>query len=331
MEDKKWSWFVASALVLVSIVSSNTYMANAADCVGATKGEISTLHLGDKTTAELVAQFYSSREDSKRRRSEFRNTMNSRKLSPDEEYQAFKILLAKEDAVINEIKAALISRPAFERLSYLRGLTRNAFIKHLDILDSLFGLKIKEMDDTLKAELEPNGTPAKSKRSEKYGDEEIWYAPGGGQQSSWGDLLEAVDEMNLKSGELVSDLGSGIGRLGLLIGLMRPDVSFVGLEIVDERVKYATQAATELGFSNVKYYTANLSDPLLDLPQADHFYMYNPTNRRTSEIVTEKLVKLSESKKFRVYLLSYLQSASFGTFFKQVKEKNLRVYERAVP
>ncbi len=330
--NKQSFWPTFVAVVIIAFYGHKADAMTCAQLFTAEKGEI--LQLSTKTVSELVERYFSFKESYDQREDklredidtlyqmpEYQRTMQNREQLIDQFYKS-------ERAYTEALQNALVSRPSHERIAYLKGLNREALIKHAALLDFLFGLKIKEMDENLKAELESENYLDQIKLQKKYGDEEIWYAPGAGQQTPWFALLEVVDAMNLKPGQLVSDFGSGIGRLGLLIGFLRPDVNFVGLEIVGERVKYANQAAAALGFDNVKFHTVNLSDAKLHLPPADHIYMFNPTNSKTSEIVTQKLVQLSKTKKFRVYLLTGLQSSSFRDFFKLVEAKNLNIYER---
>ena len=220
---------------------------------------------------------------------------------------------------------ALGKRPASERLHYLRQvLTGEALIHEDDLIDALAGLRVPELDEKLKH------LDSSRMQENYYGDEEIWYSPNAGQQTSWSNLLKVVERMKLpwSRSEGVADLGSGLGRLGILIGALFPHIPFTGIEIVGERVQNANRAARDFRFENVRYVTANLADPNVELPLVEHIYMYNPTTPRTSEIVTKKLLELSKRIRIQVYLLSIFQSPKFTEYFEKVDSSHPFKYYR---
>jgi 1,2-phenylacetyl-CoA epoxidase PaaB subunit len=231
----------------------------------------------------------------------------------------------KERQHFESIQEAILQTPPMDRIQYLRSLSKEQLLALSPLLDAFFGLDIKKMDQAIDEEL---GGPNQSQRAEKYGNEQIWYAPRAGQQSDWRSLFDVIESMNLQQGQMVVDLGSGIGRLGLLIGLLRPDVMFNGYEILQARVDAAEQASRALGFYGVSYVQANMSDSGWRPPYADHFYMFNPTNSETSEKLTMKLVELSNTHPFRIYLLTGFQSRSFRNYFQEIKRGHPSIYVR---
>ncbi len=225
-----------------------------------------------------------------------------------------------EQKVLTQFKAKILQFPAKKRMQYLRRQNLKK-LKELNILlDALMGINTDSIHKQILLDLgEGDGLDPELKRS-KYGDEEIWFDKNGEQQTSWSELINLVEAMDLEDGQLVADLGSGTGRLGLLIGLLRPNVSFIGLELVDIRVKWANSAARSNGFLNVHFKTENLADPNLQLPEADHFYLFNPTIPETSDILAEKLTRLSLSHPFRIYIYGGFSSSNFTKSFRSDDE-----------
>ena len=235
-----------------------------------------------------------------------------------EQWEEYERVAGLEKALL----AGIAHLPAEKRHPLInQTLVHNKWNKNNRLLDALFGLRIAEMDNLLKDTIGNS-----DRRRELFGDEEIWYAPGGGQQTDWLALKAHIEDMNLRPGDHVVDIGSGIGRLGLLLGFLRPDVQFTGLELIPERVRYAQQAANALGFANVTYITTNLAEENIPLPLADHYYLFNPTNRETSDIVTQKLLRAKESKKFRVHFHTGFASQIFHQHFEQVAEGRGRIF-----
>ncbi len=240
-------------------------------------------------------------------------------------YQTPKAVRGQRAKYKKALFDALGKRPAAERLHFLRQvLTGEALIRDDSLIDALAGLRVPELDEKLK---HLDNLRIKEKY---YGDEEIWYSPNAGQQTSWSELLKVVERMKLpwSRSEGVADLGSGLGRLGILIGALFPHIPFTGIEIVGARVQNANRAARDFRFENVRYVTANLADPGIELPLAEHIYMYNPTTPRTSEIVTKKLLELSKRIRFHVYLLSIFKSSKFEDYFEQVDSSHPFKYHR---
>ncbi len=93
------------------------------------------------------------------------------------------------------------------------------------------------------------------------------------------ELAQLIEALKLQAGDVVVDLGAGTGRLGLLLSVLRPDVSYVGIELVHTRVEAAKKAIRMLGVQNkVRFEQADLLDPYLKIPVGTHYYVYGPTN-----------------------------------------------------
>jgi hypothetical protein len=233
-------------------------------------------------------------------------------------YDAVSYFKKIEMSFISLVEKAILQIPAKKRIHYLRSLNPEQLIKNSLLLDSLFGLDVEKLDQALANDLETNGRLDYSKKQKLFGSEEIWYAPGAGQQSDWSTLIKALDTMELQPNQTVSDLGSGIGRLGLLVGLLWPDVNFIGLEIVSIRVNFANNLARQNGFTNISFKVSDLGDENIVLPDAEHIYMFNPTNPETSELLTNKLVELATRKSIEVHILGGFNSNSFDKSFIRV-------------
>lgn len=108
----------------------------------------------------------------------------------------------------------------------------------------------------------------------------------------WGKSLK------LKAGTQVVDLGSGVGRVPLTLGLLYPKVHFVGIELMQERHQMADTAKRALGISNVKFVCANAAKR--GLPIADYYYFFNPFVGTTLRQVFRQLKNYSTHRKFRV-------------------------------
>lgn len=80
----------------------------------------------------------------------------------------------------------------------------------------------------------------------------------------------------LQDGELFVDIGAGSGQPGLILGAARPGVKFLGLEVIEEKVKYANGLAKRFGLDNVEFIQQDLSDIHFNIPSAKYYYLFNP-------------------------------------------------------
>nr|HPI39860.1 SAM-dependent methyltransferase [Pseudobdellovibrionaceae bacterium] len=87
-------------------------------------------------------------------------------------------------------------------------------------------------------------------------------------------------------------------RLGFVVGLMRPDVDFIGYEFVQHRVDGATAMVKNFSIEkHVHFYTQDLSSREFQIPDAEIYYMYDPFSHETYEYILSQLIKISHRRK----------------------------------
>ncbi len=118
-------------------------------------------------------------------------------------------------------------------------------------------------------------------------------------QTPYVDLVRVLSALQLRPGEQVTDLGSAYGRLGFVLGRTRPDVPFVGYELLAERVAEARRVAQAHGLENVRYEPANLADPHVRL-SGEVFFAYDPFSEATLAKVLAKLREHAASRPIRL-------------------------------
>lgn len=155
-----------------------------------------------------------------------------------------------------------------------------------DDLDLVFNLDY-EVDESIQAS--------------SYGNERIFEGSGIGVQSSYSTILLALQYLNLPQGTRFVDLGAGFGRVGFTIGLLRPDIEFIGYEIVEARVNVVNQSSKTFGLDrHVKFYTQDLSAKDFQIPEADVYYLFDPFSEETYKYVLGQLNALAQRKKIRI-------------------------------
>jgi hypothetical protein len=136
---------------------------------------------------------------------------------------------------------------------------------------------------------------------DKNNSERLYEGSGVGVQSGYSTLLTALRYLQPSPGARIVDLGSGYGRMGLVIGLLRPDIDFKGYEYVRHRVVVSMAAVTNLSMqTHVKIYTQDLSLKEFLIPDADIYYLYDPFSADTYQHVLKQLVLVSHRQKITI-------------------------------
>ncbi len=131
--------------------------------------------------------------------------------------------------------------------------------------------------------------------------ERLYEGAGIGVQTSYISVLLALEAIQPASGSSFIDLGSGYGRVGFVIGLLRPDMDFIGYEYVEHRVTHSQACADRAGLSEkVRFITQDLSARDFAIPVADVYYMYDPFSRETYEHVFAQLKKIGRERAITV-------------------------------
>ncbi len=131
--------------------------------------------------------------------------------------------------------------------------------------------------------------------------ERLYEGAGVGVQSGYSTVLTALENLSLKPGDRFIDLGSGYGRVGLVVGLMHPEVNFVGYEYVPHRVKIAADSTERLSMEkHVHFLTQDLSLKEFQIPEAEIYYMYDPFSEDTYGHVLSQLIELAKHRKVMI-------------------------------
>lgn len=131
--------------------------------------------------------------------------------------------------------------------------------------------------------------------------ERLYEGAGVGVQSSYATTLLALRYLNLGKGSKFIDLGSGYGRIGLVVGLMRPDIQFIGYEFVKERVDIANKASAQLQLNqHVHFVTQDLAHVNFKIPLADTYYIFDSFADASYAIIMEQLQEMTNQKRITI-------------------------------
>lgn len=210
-----------------------------------------------------------------------------------------KILLSHVQSLGQQQKNLFVTRAlqlmekvfAHENSLWLQGNSQArslalSLYRTFDGLDQIFGLNY---DADLGMKTDVNGT------------ERLYEGAGLGVQSSYSTLLTALREVQASQGTRFIDLGSGYGRVGLVVGVLRPDIDFIGYEYVKHRVDISNESTAKFGLQgHVHFFTQDLSEKNFRIPDADVYYMFDPFSKDTYQHVLNQLVEVSRRQRIVV-------------------------------
>lgn len=173
-----------------------------------------------------------------------------------------------------------------KKLSLLQKNTNWSNYRTFDDMDIIFNLDYT-LDIGMRTDMKTN--------------ERLYEGAGVGVQSGYSNIILALSYLNPPMGSTLVDLGSGYGRVGLTLGLMRTDMNFLGFEYVKHRVDVANLTCEKFELcKKIHFYHQDLSDPGFLLPEAEIYYLYDPFSRQTYEFILQQLINLSHTKKITI-------------------------------
>ena len=145
-------------------------------------------------------------------------------------------------------------------------------------LDIKLGLQIHAIENELvfnAKQSSPDGS-VKSWGPQMHAGAQSWVGLKPEQlQTNYDELVEIVRYINPLGPQTWLDLGAGYGRLGLVLHAMRPEINFIGHEIVKERVNEGNRIFSKWGIKNAHLYCQNLMDDNFQLPTAKCYFIYD--------------------------------------------------------
>lgn len=142
--------------------------------------------------------------------------------------------------------------------------------KHSAMVDSWLDLRTIEIETEL----------AREKSGPKNRDQERWIGlPTHALLTPYSELRKILFLLSPSRGSKIVDLGAGYGRMGFVLARHYPDATFVGYEIVEERVKEAKRCLAHHKCRNAEMMCEDLSADRFPLAVADFYFIYDYGSR----------------------------------------------------
>lgn len=152
-------------------------------------------------------------------------------------------------------------------------------------------------------------------------------------QTPYCDIYEALVQLNKSEVEHVVDIGSGYGRVGIVLSVLYPDAKFTGFEIVKQRQVEGNRIFNKLGIINSEIKLKNVLDLEFTMPEADIYFIYDFSEHDDVSSILKKLGQQMQNKK--CYLIArgdrvdYLMKNNFKHIWRKhlsVSSSDLNIY-----
>lgn len=157
-------------------------------------------------------------------------------------------------------------------------------------IDSWLGYRCEEIENFLHA-------PERSSEQQR----QFWNGLDvQSMQTPYSEIMAMLRVLDPQPGEHWLDLGAAYGRMGIVLGLLRPEVQFTGFEIVPERVNEGNRIYTQWGIAKAKLSHEDLACSDFPLGQADLYFIYDFGSKEDIDRVFAKLAAIARVKPIQV-------------------------------
>jgi ubiquinone/menaquinone biosynthesis C-methylase UbiE len=133
------------------------------------------------------------------------------------------------------------------------------------------------------------------------------------ERDKWQKPAEVVKIMDLKSGDIVTDIGAGTGyitrHLAVAVG---PEGKAIGLDIEQSMVDYMNEDAEKLGLKNYTAKVVKTDDPALEPHSVDVIFLCNTYHHIKNRAAYFKNVSKSLKPGGRVISVDFYKNIDFG-------------------
>ena len=133
------------------------------------------------------------------------------------------------------------------------------------------------------------------------------------ERVKWQKPAEVVKAMDLRSGDIVADIGAGTGYFTRLFALaVGTDGRAIGLDIEESMVKYMKEDAIKLGFKNYEAKVVPTNTAGLRPNSVDVVFLSNTYHHIGNRVDYFKAVAKGLKKNGRVIIVDFYKNTDFG-------------------
>jgi hypothetical protein len=140
-----------------------------------------------------------------------------------------------------------------------------------------------------------------SQKSNQFSSKKMWIGLDTQSfQTPYSEIYEMIKLLNPKDDEHWVDLGAAYGRMGIVLALVSPNVTFSGYECVSERVVEGNRIISKWSLKNIELKLIDIATQEFNLETADLYFIYDFGSRDDIYYILEKLRVLAGKKSIRV-------------------------------
>lgn len=159
--------------------------------------------------------------------------------------------------------------------------------EHSRLCDAWLGLRTEETEDEI-YERERSRSPS------HWREHQHWIGlPVKSLLTPYTELREILERVRPVAGQTVVDFGAAYGRLAFVMARHFPEVSFIGYEVVPERVHETRRCMTERPCPRARIEEADVARPEFVPPRAEVYFIYDFGTRDAIEKCLQDLRAIS--------------------------------------
>ena len=174
---------------------------------------------------------------------------------------------------------------------------------HAEALDQQLGLRVAEIEGALldlARKIMPDGSHKTWGQGLHQGNQTWVGLSHQTLQTPYNELRLLCEHLNPAANTTMVDLGAGYGRLGLVLAGLFPEVHFLGLEYVPERVLEGSRVLESLGCSRARLMIQDLAASDFSLPEAEYYFLYDFGNVSQIRRTLSQMEEMALKKNFKV-------------------------------
>jgi hypothetical protein len=115
-------------------------------------------------------------------------------------------------------------------------------------------------------------------------------------QTPYSEIFQMIQIIKPAENQKWIDLGAAYGRIGLVLGLLNPNIQFIGYEYIQERTDEANRIYQLWKIQQAQIITADISSSEFILENADVYFIYDFGSQKDIYIILEKLRVIAQTQ-----------------------------------
>lgn len=229
----------------------------------------------------------------------------------------------------------MLSRDSiFQEETYKRNCGLHARL-HAKNLDREIGYKIPKIEEKLNQKFRSYyQSNDESNRKKHFQSSQSWIGLHPQVlQTPYNDIHECLSKLKDTNIDLVIDIGSGYGRVGMVMNSIFPKANFIGYEVIKKREAEGNRIFKKYGLNNCKIINKNVLEDGFVLPNAQIYFIYDFSEMSDICKILDDLVCKAKDKSF--YLIArgdrmdYLINKKYKSFWRKfgfIEIEDLKIY-----